>query len=202
MSFLPAIHVAIVGAGPAGLAFARLLFRETQIAFPGKTVPLSVALFDSDLSPFHPVHRPQGGSLDLHKDSGQLALQEAGLWEAFISKARYDAQGWRVDGKDGEAVLQMNEEAGKDRDKPEIGRAELRQLLADGIEGLPGSTMSWARKVMDLCEEQGRFRLVLEENDAAKEQSELFDVVVGADGTWSRVRNIVSQSHLPGFVLD
>src|SRR6202012_6039244 len=121
MSSIPGIEIAIIGAGPAGLALARILVRETPPPGAKTPMPASITLFDRDPSPSDPVRRPQGGSLDLHEDSGQLGVREAGVWQAFLTKAHYEAQGWRVDDKYGQVAVQVTEEAGMDRNKPEIG---------------------------------------------------------------------------------
>lgn len=68
-------RIAIVGAGPAGLTLARLLQMHD----------IGVSVFERDASP---SSRSQGGSLDLHEDSGQLALRIAGLEEGFKGFSR------------------------------------------------------------------------------------------------------------------
>ena len=68
MANLP--RIAIVGGGPAGLTLARLL--QLQGLVP--------EVFEREA---HPLERPQGGSLDLHQGSGLLAIERAGLQDAF-----------------------------------------------------------------------------------------------------------------------
>lgn len=75
--------VAIVGGGPAGAALARLL----------QTQGFSVQVFERDASP---TARPQGGSLDLRKDSGQRAVDKAGLSEAFQRVSRSEANTFKM----------------------------------------------------------------------------------------------------------
>lgn len=201
MSASSKIRIAIVGAGPAGLALARILLRKPPSLSTKPPVPFTVTVFDRDNSPLNPIHRPQGGSLDLHADSGQLGIQEANVWDAFVAKAHYEAQGWRVDDRLGQTAAEVSEEAGKDRNKPEIGRAELRNVLAHDIEALSGVTVCWGLKVMRVEFLQSKFRLHFEGKDNKSDESCLFDVVVGADGTWSQVRSIVSSSK-PLAVID
>ena len=66
-------HIAIVGGGPGGLMLARLLllrgFRST--------------VFERDRDA---GDRPQGGSLDLHGDTGQRAMLIAGLENEFNAR--------------------------------------------------------------------------------------------------------------------
>jgi 2-polyprenyl-6-methoxyphenol hydroxylase-like FAD-dependent oxidoreductase len=54
-------RIAVVGAGPAGLTLARVLQRHGMTA----------TLYERDRGP---EDRPQGGTLDLHADTGQQAL--------------------------------------------------------------------------------------------------------------------------------
>src|SRR5580698_1195951 len=77
--FLHAKRVVIVGAGPAGLTLARLMQRRG----------VAVQIVELDASP---SARNQGGTLDLHEDSGQLALRCAGLSQAFHTVSRPEGQ--------------------------------------------------------------------------------------------------------------
>ena len=71
--------IAIIGAGPAGCLLARLLHLAG--------IPTTV--YEGEASP---NYRSQGGSLDLHTNTGLAALREAGLWDEFQKHARYDGQ--------------------------------------------------------------------------------------------------------------
>ncbi len=51
-------RIAIVGGGPGGLTLARLLHQQGIVA----------TLYERDA---HEADRPQGGTLDLHADTGQ-----------------------------------------------------------------------------------------------------------------------------------
>jgi 2-polyprenyl-6-methoxyphenol hydroxylase-like FAD-dependent oxidoreductase len=74
--------IAIVGAGPAGCTLATLL----QVA----DIPIEITIFESDLTA---DVRSQGGTLDLHTDTGLAALKKAGLYDAFLEYARFDGAG-------------------------------------------------------------------------------------------------------------
>ena len=66
------IKVAIIGAGPAGLTMARLLQQGG----------VQVTVYERDLNA---QARIWGGTLDLHRESGQEALEKAGLLEQYYA---------------------------------------------------------------------------------------------------------------------
>ena len=63
-------QIAIVGGGPAGLIAAQILQLNC----------IKVVVFELDQSP---SSRGQGGTLDMHVDSGQLSIKTAKLWNEF-----------------------------------------------------------------------------------------------------------------------
>lgn len=158
----PMPTVAVVGAGPGGLVAARVL----QLG----GVP--VAVYDADASL---ESRDQGGTLDLHADSGQIALADARRSEEFAALARPEGQAHRLLDPQG-AVLKEQVPATDESAAPEIDRAQLRRMLARSLE--PG-TIRWGRRLTrvdggNLVFDDGRV--------------ETADLVIGADGAWSRVR--------------
>lgn len=161
-------RIAIVGGGPGGLTLARLL----QVQGIASTV------FESDA---HPIERPQGGTLDLHAEDGQMALRVAGLEAEFLSVARYQDQGSRLLDKHAQVHFEEHDPAG---DRPEVDRTELRRIL---LESLTRDSIRWGHKLRTVTPLGAAYRLEFK-NGA----SEIFDLVVGADGTWSRVRPLLS----------
>ena len=79
---MASVNVAIVGAGPAGCTLARLL----QLS----TAQIKVTVFEGDISL---DTRTQGGTLDLHTETGIAALKKAKLYDKFLKLARFDAEG-------------------------------------------------------------------------------------------------------------
>jgi 2-polyprenyl-6-methoxyphenol hydroxylase-like FAD-dependent oxidoreductase len=164
--------IAIVGAGPGGLVLARILHIQEIVA----TVLEREVLFSA---------RSQGGSLDIHADSGQIALGSAGLTAEFRRIARYEDQESRVYDKHGKLHLQEEDVTGKDR--PETDRKHLRQMLLDS---LPAGTVRWGTHVAGVVPQaDGGCTVRL-----ADGTTERFDLVVGADGTWSKVRPVLSDA--------
>ncbi|WP_085317147.1 FAD-dependent oxidoreductase [Derxia lacustris] len=167
MSTQPSI--AIVGGGPGGLALARILH----------VAGIAATVFERESGP---LERPQGGTLDLHEESGLLAIERAGLGAGFKRIARYEDQGTRVLDKSARLLF---EDAGSDGNRPEVDRTDLRALLLDS---LPARTVRWGAALADLqAGPDSRWHLALTDGHAGS-----FDLVVGADGAGSRVRPLLS----------
>lgn len=107
------LRIAIIGGGPGGLTLAQLLQLQG----------LRPTVYDLEES----VNaRSQGGSLDLHTDTGIPAMKSTGLWDDFLKYARYEDQTMRVLDKYGVVHLDESAEAqpqeGEDHSRPEIDR--------------------------------------------------------------------------------
>ncbi|WP_028229528.1 FAD-dependent oxidoreductase [Paraburkholderia ferrariae] len=166
-------RIAIVGAGPGGLALARIL-RQGGIA---------ATVFEREP---HANWRPQGGTLDLHADSGQLALRRAGLEAGFLKIARYEDQGSRLYDKTGRLIFADDDAAGRER--PEVDRTALRALL---LAALPADAVRWGHGLQAVhANRDGTWDLSFEQGATGAGP---FDLVVGADGAWSKVRPLVSR---------
>lgn len=163
------MRIAIIGAGPGGLTAARILQQRG----------LAVTVFDADAGP---DTRDQGGTLDLHWDGGRIAIRLAGLEDAFRARARFEDQGDRVVDHATAALLQDNRPDDLDA-RPEIDRRELRDLL---VESLAPGTVTWGKKVASVVLGESH-RIVFSDGESAA-----YDVVIGADGAWSRVRAALS----------
>jgi 2-polyprenyl-6-methoxyphenol hydroxylase-like FAD-dependent oxidoreductase len=166
-------NIAIIGAGPGGLTLACILHLHG----------VESTVFEADL---HALARPQGGTLDLDSEAGQHALQQAGLLEEFRQLARYEDQGMRILDKNAQLHLDVISSQ-----RPEIDRAQLRELL---LRSLPPGSIKWGHKLRDVRPRQDGGHDLLFEHEVAGP----FDLVVGADGTWSRVRPLVS-SYVPQY---
>jgi 2-polyprenyl-6-methoxyphenol hydroxylase-like FAD-dependent oxidoreductase len=132
-------RVGIVGGGPGGLMLARLL----QLGGADVTV------FERDA---HAGERPQGGSLDLHAETGQRAMRLAGLEAEFVAAARPEDQGDRLYDADGTLLFDRD---GAEDDRPEIDRTELRRIL---LSSLAPGTVRWGAKVEAVKPDDGEPR--------------------------------------------
>ncbi|KZB79812.1 FAD-dependent oxidoreductase [Amycolatopsis regifaucium] len=166
-------RISIIGAGPGGLTCARILQKHG--------VPVTV--YDRDP---HPHARNQGGTLDLHVDDGQLALREAGLTEEFFALARPEGQEMRRLDPAGR-LLERHVPAEGEFFRPEIDRGQLRDLLLGSLE--PG-TVRWGWTLDGV--DGGLLRFT----DGTTIET---DLVIGADGAFSRVRPAVSTA-VPEYV--
>ncbi|MFI9048693.1 FAD-dependent oxidoreductase [Streptomyces sp. NPDC053427] len=164
-------RIAIIGGGPGGLTCARVLQRHG----------IAVTVFDRDA---YAEDRPQGGTLDMHEATGQAALRAAGLDKEFFALARPEGQEMRLLDHAATVLFRHAPEA-DEQGSPEIDRGELRRLLLDSLA--PG-TVRWGRYLRTLHPlGDGTHRAEFDDGPA-----ETFDLVIGADGAWSRVRPLLS----------
>ena len=164
-----ALRIAIIGGGPAGLTLARILHLHG----------IQFSVFERDANP---LFRPQGGTLDLHEDSGLLALRDAKLIDEFLQIARYDDQATKLLDKTGKILFEDDDATG---DRPEVDRTALRTML---LASLPQHVVHWNHTLQELSESpDGLWNLHFDNG-----HTESFDLVVGADGAWSRVRSLLS----------
>ncbi len=172
-----ALHrIAIIGAGPAGLTAARIL----------QVRGLRVRVFEGDDSN---DARDQGGSLDLSTE-GLKAIEIAGLMDEFRAYARYEDQDTRYLDHASAAPLYERRGPSNAADRPEIDRKALCELL---LKSLSPGTVCWGHKLRSLTPDGVRHHLEFENGD-----SETYDFVIGADGTWSTVRAALSEV-VPGY---
>ncbi|MFE0172273.1 FAD-dependent oxidoreductase [Streptomyces sp. NPDC059002] len=159
--------IAIVGAGVGGLALARVLHVNG----------IDAVVYEREASR---DARGQGGMLDIH--SGQRALREAGLIEQFYAMARGAGQDMRLLSPDGTLLLQEDTPDDAPLERPEVDRADLRDLLLDS---LPEHTVRWGHAFASADEGVLHF---------ADGSSAPYDLLVGADGANSRVRILLTDA--------
>jgi 2-polyprenyl-6-methoxyphenol hydroxylase-like FAD-dependent oxidoreductase len=163
--------ITIVGAGMGGLTLASVLYRNG----------ITAIVYDADLSA---TSRHQGGMLDIHQDTGQVALRAAGLLEAFGKLTLEHGDAMRILDKTG--TLRMAHDGNGLR--PEIDRGRLRNLL---LSSLPPDLVRWNAQVTGISREASGFKLPFADGRVATTE-----ILIGADGAWSKVRPLVSDSNL------
>ncbi|MCJ1444841.1 MAG: hypothetical protein MMC23_005344 [Stictis urceolatum] len=219
--------IAILGAGPSGLTLASLLSSSSSPT-PSKW---TITIYESDPSPHS---RCQGGTLDLHTSGGLLALRTANLYSQFLVHARFDGEAIAIADKELlKYVSRGPSTAASSHGRPEIDRARLREVLLGGVpaewvrwghrvvrveeedgrgsgtrsgrEKLGGASRDVEAKAEGRDGSEGRAgsrTYALCFLDGTVERG--FDLVVGADGAWSKVRPLLTNvrphySGLKGF---
>ncbi|KAL9110746.1 MAG: hypothetical protein Q9227_004738 [Pyrenula ochraceoflavens] len=172
--------ICIIGAGPAGCTLARLLAKSSS----------QVTIFEGDKSL---DFRSQGGTLDLRNNGGLLALKEAGLYDEFLKHARFHGEAMIIADKDLKAYVKASgNTSGKESwsmSKPEIDRKQLRQLLYDA---LPPGIVRWDHKVQSVTQEEDGKTWTINLANGSSEGG--FDLIVGTDGAYSKVRGALTDT--------
>ncbi len=165
--------VAIIGAGPVGLTMARLLQQ--------KGIDVTVYERDKDAQT-----RIWGGTLDLHKDSGQDAVKKAGLLENYYAMSV--PMGIIFADEQGKVLLTKEITPENQYNNPEINRNDLRKILLDSLKS---DTVIWDRKFTGLSTQDGKWLLQFENKPDATA-----DFVIGANGGMSRLRKYVTDTEV------
>ncbi|KAJ6462008.1 FAD/NAD-P-binding domain-containing protein [Mycena vitilis] len=175
-------RISIIGAGLAGLSLVTHLQRHG----------IAATIYEKD--PSFEARANVGSILDMHYESGQRALNEANIdWKSVTipqgEETRcYDSKG---------TLLYKDEPASspphtEEHSRPEIPRTVLRKLFYDCVSA--SGSIKWshsfksARRLPD-----GTYELTFADGTIEK-----CDLIVGADGAWSKVRPLVS-SEKPSF---
>ncbi|MEV7623431.1 NAD(P)/FAD-dependent oxidoreductase [Actinoplanes sp. NPDC089786] len=162
--------ITVVGAGLSGLICARILQQHG----------IDVVVYEMDPSD---TARQQGGSLDIHDNSGQIALREAGLYDEFRKRTHPGGEAIRMLDKTARVYLNHGEPEGGNG-RPEIDRKILRKMLVDSLT--PG-TIRWGRKVAAVRSAGDGYEV-----EFADRRTAHADVLIGADGAWSKVRELLT----------
>ena len=163
-------EIAIIGGGLGGPALARILHVNG----------IASTIYEAEESA---GARTQGYLLDIHEENGQPALKAARLFEDFKALARPGEDAKRIVDKSG--TLLFDKPGSGSTDRPEVDRGGLRHML---LESLPEGAVKWNSKVALVATEGDRPTITFANGDTATA-----DLIVGADGAWSKVRSHLSQ---------
>lgn len=157
--------IAIIGAGLGGLTLARVLHVHG----------IACTVYEAEASA---EARTQGGMLDIHDYNGQRALAAAGLLDEFRRIIRPGGEATRV--LDQHGTVRLDEPDTGTAGRPEVSRGDLRRIL---LESLPAGTVRWGCKLVSIRDGELGF---------ADGTVVTADLVVGADGAWSKVRALLT----------
>ncbi|KAI0123364.1 salicylate hydroxylase [Xylariales sp. AK1849] len=171
MTFRP--RIAIVGGGPAGLTLGLLLHKHR---IPSTIFELRQKPTEEELA------RPSG-MLDLHQESGLAAIKECGLIDDFLPLTGECTEDFKVAERNGNILYTVR---GKGT-RPEISRNNLTKLLLGNI---PTGSVKWDHRLLSAT------RSTTSDNETELEfgthGKHTFDLVIGADGAWSKVRRLLT----------
>jgi 2-polyprenyl-6-methoxyphenol hydroxylase-like FAD-dependent oxidoreductase len=170
------MRIAIAGGGLGGLTLARILHQHG----------LDAVVYEREASR---SARGQGGSLDLHPESGQRALADAGLAGSFRTQARPEGEEHRIVDPAGRILVHHVPQPGSFSGRPEIDRGALRDLLLDS---LPDDTVVWRHRLVAAAPRPGGgWELTFPGGQVTG-----CDILVGADGARSVVRPLLTDVRL------
>ncbi|WP_343706101.1 NAD(P)/FAD-dependent oxidoreductase [Flavobacterium sp.] len=180
-------HVAIIGSGMGGLMLARLLQLQNSI----------VKVYERDLNS---EVRVQGSPLDLHEDSGLIAMKQADLLNEFYKNIRPNASKARIVDQnfnlkfDEHAISKTGSEKISDssldslqdisKPRPEIDRSVLRKIL---LNSLSPDSIVWNSQFTAMEKENEGWRVHFKNGTTF-----YADLVIAADGANSKVRPYIS----------
>ncbi|KAI0156215.1 salicylate hydroxylase [Pestalotiopsis sp. NC0098] len=161
-------QIAIIGAGPAGLTLGLLLHRQG--------VPFRI--YDLRARPTEEEFTQQSGMLNLNEGTGLSAVRACNLYDEFIALTG--------ECQEADVIADMNDnilyaDAGSGG-RPEISRHDLTRLL---LSHIPAESIAWEHKLVKATPTASASQYVL---DFGSRGTSTVDLVVGADGAWSRIR--------------
>ncbi|HDV8360281.1 TPA: FAD-dependent monooxygenase [Bacillus cereus] len=169
-------RIAIIGGGPGGLTLALLLQQNG----------MEPVIYERELLD---MNNQRGGSLDIHEESGQMALKEAGLYEKFQEIARYEGEDFRLLDKDGKSFIDEITAPDEKGDRPEIDRGVLCDLL---LNALDTSCIKYGYKLEKAISLENGITQLHFENGFV----DTVHGLVGADGAFSRVRPLLTNTDI------
>ncbi|KAK5079363.1 hypothetical protein LTR64_002214 [Lithohypha guttulata] len=171
-------RIAVIGGGPGGLTLALLLHKHN----------IPVTVFELRPRPTETEFTQPAGMLDLHEESGLAAIRACDLMEEFNSHTGVCSEAQIIATKDGKVIYS---EDGGPESRPEISRNSLGKILYDR---LPEAAVRWGFKLSSAKQVTATDGGTEIELDFGSKGEYTFDFVVGSDGTWSKVRKMLTDT--------
>jgi 2-polyprenyl-6-methoxyphenol hydroxylase-like FAD-dependent oxidoreductase len=169
-------RIAIVGGGPAGLTLGVLLHKHG----------LQFTIFELRQKFTEDELAKPSGMLDLREESGLAAIKECGLYEDFIPVTGECSEDFIVAERNGKILFAVT----GDRSRPEISRNNLTRLLLGQI---PEESIRWEHRLR-VATRLSTTGGIETELDFGSHGKHTFDLVIGADGAWSKVRPLLTDA--------
>ncbi|KAI1786983.1 FAD/NAD(P)-binding domain-containing protein [Ganoderma leucocontextum] len=169
-------RIVIIGGGPGGLTLLLTLHKRG----------IPATLYEREAS--FTSRRHLGGTLDLGYESGQRALRENGLQQQWEAHSRPEGECNRFcDSQKLLASIDADPNQDPRNFRPEIDRSALRKIMVDAI---PADAIKWGHALTSVRPLGGGEH----ELTFANGHTTVSDVLVGADGAYSRVRTPLSKA--------
>lgn len=174
-------RIAIIGGGPGGLTLGALLHQHS--------VPFTI--YELRPRPTEKELAEPSGMLDLHDESGLAAVRACGLYDQFLPLTGDCEESMTISDKHGNV---LHTDQGGLADRPEISRHNIIKLFKSKI---PEDSIKYNTKLLSAERNSttGKVTLSLSSaTDSSAAVSETYDLVIGADGAWSKIRPILSDA--------
>lgn len=174
-------RIAIIGGGPAGLTLGALLHQHN--------IPFTI--YELRPRPTEAELAEPSGMLDLHEESGLAAIRACGLYEQFLPLTGDCEESMIIADKHGNI---LHTDQGEAAERPEISRHNIIKLF---LSKIPENSIKYGTKLLSAERDSttGEVTLTLSStSDAGTAVSETYDLVIGADGAWSKIRPILSDA--------
>ncbi len=171
-------QIAIVGGGPGGLTLARLLQLKGS----------KVKVYERDIDEHA---RVQGSPLDMHEDSGWVAIRKGNLIEEFKTNFLQGADKRIIVNERAEIMfndheIKPNQDLGSEPNRPEIERGALRKVLLDSLQP---ETVIWDSNFISMEKKNEGWVLYFKNGSCV-----YADLVIAADGANSKIRPYVTKT--------